>query len=88
MILDNVKWHKSEEIKLFLSNVKDRLEFLYLPKNSPDLNPIERVWKFIRRSITHNTYFETLEKLQVILFNFLKKFNKPNDILKSLCTVI
>ena len=33
----------------------------YLPPYSPELNPIERVWKLTRRLATHNRYFPAIE---------------------------
>ncbi|MDR2125325.1 MAG: transposase [Prevotellaceae bacterium] len=36
------------------------MEIRYLPPYSPDLNPVERVWWYMRKSITHNQYISTM----------------------------
>nr|MDO8085424.1 transposase [Candidatus Sigynarchaeum springense] len=41
-------------IQKFQSLVKHELELIFLPPCSPKLNPIERLWKFMREWITHD----------------------------------
>src|SRR5262249_53424484 len=43
------------------------LEFKRLPSYSPQLNPIERFWKKLRRRATHNRLFDTLADLKASL---------------------
>ena len=64
LISDNASYHKSAAVRQFLADHQPVLELLYLPPYSPDLNPIERVWKLIRRLCTHNQYFPELEMLR------------------------
>ena len=87
LILDNASSHKSHKVKEFVAKHKRRLELLYLPPYSPELNPIERVWKHLRYHVTHNVYFETLQLLEDAVIAYLKKYAKPNDSLKSLCCI-
>ena len=79
--------HKSYKVKEFVAKHKKRLELLYLPSYSPDLNPIERVWKHLRYHVTHNVYFETLQLLENAIISYLKEHAKPNESLKSLCCI-
>jgi transposase len=46
VIADNVSYHKSAKTKSFLT--KSNLEIMYLPPYSPEFNPIEQVWKWIK----------------------------------------
>jgi len=85
IVLDNASPHKSHKTKEFVAKNKKRLELLYLPPYSPDLNPIERVWKNLRYYVTHNVYFETFEALENAIINYLKEHAKPNEQLRSLC---
>jgi transposase len=88
LILDNARWHRSKDLKEFLETNRERLVFIFLPAYSPELNPIERVWRIIRRKVTHNRYFPSIEVLRVALvFQFLK-WHKPNSVLKVLCARI
>jgi transposase len=87
LVLDNASSHKSHKVNEFVATHKKRLELLFLPAYSPDLNPIERVWKHLRYHVTHNVYFETLETLENAIISYLKEHAKPNVSLKSLCCI-
>ena len=61
LILDNVSWHKAQDLSDFFIANRDRLVRVFLPPYSPELNPIERVWRITRRQVTHNRYFQSIE---------------------------
>lgn len=84
LVLDNARFHHALINKKFLESVKDRIQLLYLPAYSPELNPIESFWKKTRRGVTHNRYFESLKEEGECLDHFFNKFKNPNDILTSL----
>jgi putative transposase len=50
MVLDNYKSHKAKEVTKEAGRL--RIELVFLPPYSPDLNPIEYVWKSIKRVIS------------------------------------
>jgi transposase len=58
MIMDQAGWHKSKELKI-PSNIK----LLFLPPYSPELNPVEKLWRWIRIEATHNWVFDYLGQL-------------------------
>jgi transposase len=84
MVLDNARFHHARINREFLKSVRDRIELLFLPPYSPDLNPIESLWKKTRRDVTHNRYFESLEEERVCLSKFFNKFKNPNEVLLRL----
>jgi transposase len=84
LVLDNARFHHAIINREFLKSVKDKIELMYLPAYSPDLNPIESFWKKTRRGVTHNRYFESLGEEEECLNHFFKKFKKPNEVLISL----
>ncbi len=88
LISDNAAYHKSAEVHDFLTEHQQVLEMLYLPPYSPDLNPIERVWKLVRRLCTHNQYFPELEMLPQAVGQQLAAWWKPNETLRRLCCII
>ena len=59
----------------------------FLPPYSPELNHIERVWKFLRRLCTHNQYFENLDSLRSAIFKKIFEWAYPNDDLTHLCAI-
>jgi transposase len=87
IILDNARYHHAEELSEWLEKQRQRIELLFLPPYSPDLNPIERVWKLTRRLCTHNRYFETLEDLVAIVEKQFIAWCRPNEVLRKLCAI-
>jgi len=87
VILDNAKYHHAKVLRPFLEAHRDQLALEFLPSYSPELNPIERVWKLTRKLCTHNTYFETLEHLIEAVTRQLSFWVTPNETLHRLCCV-
>ena len=63
VLIDNAPWHGGEPIRTALAE-NPHLELKRLPSYSPQLNPIERFWKLLRRRATHNRLFDTLADLR------------------------
>ena len=78
MVLDNARYHHAKLNKEFIKEIKSKMELIYLPPYSPELNPIEFLWKKTRRAVTHNRYFETLEEQRINLKAFFNKFRRLN----------
>jgi transposase len=87
MILDNVRFHHAKILKPFLQKHKDKLELMFLPAYSPDLNPIERVWWYMRKKITHNRYIKTMKERMAAFWKMFSHFQKPNEELKRVCEI-
>jgi len=84
MVVDNVKYHHAKRLKPILHKYKDKIELVYLPAYSPDLNPIERIWWYMRKKISHNRYLETMDD-RILKFNELMKiFEEENQLGKDL----
>jgi len=62
MVLDNVRYHHAKRLKPILERYKHRIEFIFLPPYSPDLNPVERIWWLMRKEITHNRWVKSMEQ--------------------------
>ena len=82
MVMDGAGWHRSIELE-----IPENVSILLLPPYSPELNPVERVWKNLRYRVTHNTFFENLEALENAVVEYLKEHAKPNKRLTSLCCI-
>ena len=73
LVLDNARYHKTKELKLFFKGIEDKLKLLFLPPYSPDLNPIETEWRETRRNATHNKYFPTIELQRNTIIEYWRK---------------
>lgn len=58
LILDGASWHRSKSL-IVPSNIR----LFYLPPATPEMNPIEQIWKEIRKRGFKNEIFKTLEKV-------------------------
>ena len=83
LLLDNAPWHRGQPIQEALQ-ANPHLEFKRLPSYSPQLNPIERFWKKLRRRATHNRLFDTLADLKKSLRASLSYFQTMRQRVKSL----
>ncbi len=87
LILDNARYHHARILKPFLREHRQVLRLDYLPPYSPELNPIERVWKLTRRLCTHNQYFPELQDLVEAVSQQMAAWQKPNSTLLRLCGI-
>jgi transposase len=62
VIHDGAKYHTSKDLQTFLAQ-QPRLTVFQLPSYSPDYNPLEFLWKNLKRRATHSCYFPELETL-------------------------
>jgi len=88
LMLDNASWHRAKALKPFFEANRHRLTRCFLPPYSPELNPIERVWRITRRQVTHNRYFQSLDEQSAALTAHFRKWEQPNQALKVLCANI
>jgi len=78
LVVDNARYHHARALRTCLRKHRHRLTLLFLPPYSPELNPIERVWKLTRRLATHNRHFPTLEELVVAVSERFAPWTKFN----------
>ena len=83
LLIDNAPWHRGGPINEALKD-NPHLKFKRLPSYSPQLNPIERFWKKLRRRATHNRLFETLADLKASLRASLCYFQTMRHKVKSI----
>jgi transposase len=62
LILDGAGWHKSRDLR-----IPDNIYIFYLPPYSPELNPVERLWLYIKSNILSNKIYEDLSDLELAL---------------------
>lgn len=70
IILDNARYHYSKEVKAFLEGKNIRLVFL--PAYSPNLNLIERLWKFFKKQVLYNRYYQDVSAFRKACIYFFR----------------
>ena len=83
ILIDNAPWHRGKPIDAAMGD-NPHLEFKRLPSYSPQLNPVERFWKKLRRRATHNRLFDTLADLKTSLRASLSYFQTVRHKVKSI----
>ena len=71
VIWDNGPAHHGPEIREYLTTTDLKLRLVALPGYSPDFNPDEAVWDWIREDVTANTCFGTAAKVREKVDAFL-----------------
>lgn len=88
VVLDNARWHHAQALRPWLRKHRRVLRLNFLPSYSPNLNPVERVWKLTRRLCTHNVYFQTIQDLVTVIRIQFAKWVQHNLQLRRLCAII
>lgn len=84
MTLDNARYYKNNLIKEYLKTSKIKL--LFLPAYSPNLNLIERLWKFMRKTILYNKYYEKFTDFKLAVMQFFEEIAQYGGKLATLLT--
>ncbi len=81
LFCDNATYYRNRAVKEYLETSKICLHFL--PPYSPNLNPIERLWKWMKERVIYNTYYEHFEEFKNAIFGFFTVLStaKPESIL-------
>jgi transposase len=65
---DNAGYYRNKAVTEYLQTSKIKLHFL--PPYSPNLNPIERLWKWMKERVLYNTYYREFEDFRLAVFGF------------------
>ena len=81
VIQDGARYHTSAAMKTFFKAHAGRLTIEQLPSYSPDFNPIEHLWKKVKKEATHLKYFPDFSHLQAEVDRTLLHFAQtPSEI--------
>ena len=84
IVLDNAPYNHAAPVVEAAKRL--RIELLYLPAYSPNLNLIERFWKFLKRKVARNRYYTTFAEFRSAVQNVLNDIAAYRDELSSLMT--
>lgn len=83
LVLDNSPVHHSKFVNQFVDN-NPRLNRIFLPEYSPDLNPKENFWNYLRKKFLNNKVFKSVEEMASGVLEFIKKI--PKEVVKKICS--
>lgn len=87
LVQDGARYHTSKLTKQFFQDHAQRLTVAQLPSYSPDYNPIECLWRALKRRTTHNIYFPQFAPLMASVEEALAYFQSQPDYVKSLFSI-
>jgi len=79
---DNARYYRSRLVQEFLKT--SRIVLIFLPPYSPNLNLIERLWKYFRKEILYNKYYEKFTDFQAACHHFFENIKEHKKALRSL----
>lgn len=86
MVLDNARIHHAKLIQPFLE-AHPNLQLLFLPPYSPELNLIEGLWGWLKKSVIYNVFYKTVDEIREAVQSFISEISKnPEAIVRRLCT--
>lgn len=78
LVMDRAGWHCSKDLVL-----PEGIEIVHLPPYSPELNPVEKLWWWLRLYVCRNRLYTELEEIEDELGNAWLRLT--TEVLKSLC---
>jgi transposase len=92
LVLDNASIHKSNKVKEALSRLHPRIQLVFLPTRSPELNLIEVRWLWMHRQAINNSTFENEQDIGKAVSGWTVNYNKKhtskvniNSLHKEIC---
>ena len=86
MVMDNARYQRCKKVIGLAAELE--IELLFLPTYSPNLNLIERLWKFVKKDCLYAHYYDTFDKFKENIEKCLREVNgKHRDEIKSLITL-
>ena len=83
IICDNARYYRSKKVKAYLEN--SPIELMFLPPYSPNLNLIERYWKYFKKVVLYNRYYESFGEFKSACERF---FENPAEHLSKLRSLL
>lgn len=75
VIEDNARYYRAKVVTKWLEQPGRRIKILFLPPYAPNLNLIERLWKFMHKEVLHNQYYATYDKFREAVYQFFERIN-------------
>ena len=70
-VMDNVSYHKSQSMDEYEKDSGGGLVRIFLPKYTPQLNPIETLWRDLKRALAGG-YFDSMDDLKAAILEIVE----------------
>ena len=87
LIADNARYHHAKLHADWRNNQAPHFVLDFLPPYSPDLNPIEQLWKLARKLCLHNRYFPTLGDVVQSVESRFAEWASGSEVVPKLCAI-
>jgi transposase len=84
VICDNARYYRSRLVREFIAGTK--IVLIFLPPYCPNLNLIERLWKYFRKEILYNAYYEKFSDFKAACHNFFDAIKAHSTVIRTLLT--
>jgi transposase len=84
VVLDNARYQRAADVQALAKRL--HIQLLFLPPYSPNLNLIERFWKFLRKRVMYNTYYPTFNEFRAAIKGVLDNISDYSNELGTLMT--
>lgn len=85
LICDNAPYNRNKELIKWVYG--QRIELVYLPTYSPNLNLIERLWRLLRAEAINSIYYQTYQEFKEAIVKFLEGIKYYKSELRSLLSL-
>lgn len=85
LICDNARYYRCSWLQEWAK--KQRIEFVFLPSYSPNLNITERLWRLLRKEVINLMYYDTYSKFRNNIIHFLENIKDYKEEVRSLLTL-
>ena len=72
MVLDNASYHKSKAVREYVESAGGDIELEFLPPYTPQLNPVETVWRDLKKRLA-GRFFRSLDELKAAITAILER---------------
>ena len=83
MIVDNHSVHRSSEVQKFVSETEGNLKIFYLPPYSPELNPDELVWNYLKNHHTGRMSHSGKKEFHERVIAIMKSLQRLKDMVQA-----
>lgn len=83
VILDNARFHRSKDVREFAKQHRTQLYLIFQPKYSPQLNPQENMWKWLKSYLAIEKAFGTVTELSDGISEFYHYANSHPELIEK-----